>query len=335
MTERQIQDLIEQIRIGGIAYVRNLSAAEDAVQKGQFNIAKVLRAAGHTQRILAMGAARLMAADTDKSDLLELILKELTDGESRNIFETLSKDQSEYQEKLKLFEKVKERLIDILNRSLESLKSNDDVQDSDVNQFIWGCYGCGYLVEGAPPDACQVCGALGVEFEWFGPFYAGTPEHLGQLSPQEMIRILEFIPMEVSKVISGVDDKVLSEKHSEEEWCIKEIVGHIIETDKLFVKRIDTVLRAQGVPEIPRTTPPWKLHEGMGYENLSAAELIYRLQETRSNSLKQIKDLKDEDWMRQGTLMGTTNSILDLGSWLTNHDRGHLAQIKSLLGKEI
>jgi len=33
--------------------VRNLSAAEDAVQKGQFNIAKVLRAAAHSRRILA------------------------------------------------------------------------------------------------------------------------------------------------------------------------------------------------------------------------------------------------------------------------------------------
>ena len=332
MANNQIDDLIKQFEIGGMAYVRNLAVAEDAVQMGQFNIAKVLRAAGHSQRILAMGAARLMAGETDKDGLLELILKESTDGKSSKIFAAISKDQSEYQEKLKQFEVVKERLIDILNRSLASLKSNYDIQDSDVNQFIWGCYGCGYLVEGAPPDACQVCGALGVEFEWFGPFYAGTPEHLGQLSPQEMIKILESIPMEVSKVISGVDDKVLTEKSSEEEWCVKEIVGHVIETDKLFVKRINTVLKAQGVPEIPRTTPPWKLHEGMGYENLSAAELINRLQETRSSSLKQIKDLSDKDWMRQGTLMGTTNSILDLGSWLTNHDRGHLAQIKTLLG---
>ena len=87
------------------------------------------------------------------------------------------------------------------------------------------------------------------------------------------------------------------------------------------------------MPEIPRTTPPWKLHEGKGYETLSASELVSRLKETRSNSLKLIKSLKNEDWVRQGTLMGTTNSILDLGSWLTNHDKGHLAQIKTLLDK--
>jgi rubrerythrin len=330
MTSHQIQDLITQIQVGGVANVRNLAAAEDAVQKGQFNIAKVLRAAAHTQRILAMEAARLMAGKIDKTNLFGVISKELKNGESINIFEALSEEQSEFEKKLQQFNIVREKLTEILDRSLMSLKSNHDVQESDVHQFIWGCYGCGYLVEGNPPDACQVCGALGVEFEWFGPFYAATPEHLGQLSPQQMIEILESIPEKVSDAISGVDDKVLSKKPSEEEWCIKEIIGHIIETDKLFVKRVETVLKAQGVPEIPRTTPPWKLHEGKGYETLSAAELISRLKETRATSLKLVKVLKNEDWVRQGTLMGTTNSILDLGSWLTNHDRGHLAQIKKL-----
>ncbi len=330
MPSRQIQDLITQIQIGAVAYVRNLAVAEDAVQKGQFNIAKVLRAAAHTQRILAMGAARLMAGKTDKTNLLEVISKELKNCDSSSIFEALTEEQSEYQKKLKQFNVVREKLTEILDRSLNSLKSNYDVQESEVNQFIWGCYSCGYLVEGDPPDACKVCGALGVEFEWFGPFYAATPEHLGQLSPQEMFEILESIPKEVSDAISGVDDTVLSKKPSEEEWCIKEIIGHIIETDKLFVQRIETVLKAPGIREIPRTVPPWKLHEGKGYEALTAEELIHRLTETRAISLNLLKSLKNEDWVRQGILMGVTNSVLDLGSWLTNHDRGHLAQIKKL-----
>ena len=330
MSTEKVQELTTLIEIGALAYVRNLSVAEDAVQKGQFNIAKVLRAAAHSQRILAMGAARLVADKTDKTFLLETISKELRNGDSSNIFQKLSGDHRQYQEKLHQFDAVRRKLADIIDRSLSSLETNDDIQESDVHQFIWGCYGCGFLVEGDPPDVCEVCGALGVEFEWFGPFYAATPEHLGQLSPQEMISILESTPRKVSDAISGIDEELLGKKPSEEEWCIKEIVGHIIETDKLFVKRIEAVLKAQGVPEIPRTLPPWKLHEGKGYENLSAAELVKRLEESRTASLELVKNLKNEDWIRKGTLMGTTNSLLDLGSWLTNHDRGHFAQIKRL-----
>lgn len=331
MTSYQVQDLLAQMKVGSLAYVRNLAVAEDAIQKGQFNIAKVLRASAHAQRILAMGAARLMAGTTDKAKLLEVISTELKNHEPVNIFEILSDEKSEYQTKLKQFKVVRQKLGDILERSLRSLKSNHDIQESDVDQFIWGCYSCGYLVEGNPPDVCQVCGALGVEFEGFGPFYAGTPEHLGQLSPKEMIEILESIPEKVSEAIAGVDEKILERKPSKEDWCIKEIIGHIIETDKLFVKRVETVLKTQGVPEIPRTTPPWKLHEGKGYETLTKTELIGRLKESRGTSLDLIRNLKNEDWVRKGTIMGKTISVVDLGTWLANHDRGHLAQIKKLL----
>jgi hypothetical protein len=34
MTKNQIQELITQIQIGSVAYVRNLSVAEDAIQNG-------------------------------------------------------------------------------------------------------------------------------------------------------------------------------------------------------------------------------------------------------------------------------------------------------------
>jgi hypothetical protein len=41
MVVNQIDDLIKQFEIGGMAYVRNLAVAEDAVQKGQSNISPI------------------------------------------------------------------------------------------------------------------------------------------------------------------------------------------------------------------------------------------------------------------------------------------------------
>ena len=117
MTSDSIQDLIAQYKVGATAYVRNLSAAEEAVQNGQFNIAKVLRAAAHTQRILAMGAARLMAGEIDKTNLLEVIAEELKNFDSRNIFKALTVEQSEYQDKLKQFKVVREKLTEICLKS--------------------------------------------------------------------------------------------------------------------------------------------------------------------------------------------------------------------------
>lgn len=322
-----------EVQKGGHAYVRNLAAAEAAVVNGQFNVAKVLRASAHTQRILAMEAARLLAGDLDPAELLQRILTELENESVPEVNTTAPDVDSAIKAKLAQFTTVREGLKDVVRRSLASLRANKDVMESDVSQFLWGCYGCGYIAEGDRPDACPVCGALGVEFEWFGPFYASTPEHLGQLTPAEIVATLETIPDQVSVAVSKVSDDVLRRKPSEEEWCVKEIVGHILETDLLFVQRVRVILEGQDVPAIPRSAPPWKLHEGKGYEELPVDELLERLRQARSASLELVRGLKPEQWMRQGTLLGTTTSVLDLGSWLTNHDRGHVAQIRRLCGK--
>ncbi len=324
--------LIAELHKGGYANVRNLAAAEAAVLNGQFNVAKILRACAHAQRLLAMEAARLLASDFDAADLLETILEELQDKSAPEVFITAPDLDSATQAKLDQFTEVRKRLQDVIHRSLASLSANHDILEGDVHQSLWGCYGCGYIAEADRPDSCPVCGALGVEFEWFGPFYAKTPEHLGQLTPVEILVTLEGIPDQVAGAISGTSDDKLRHKPSEGEWCVKEIVGHMIETDLLFSQRVRVVLEGQGIPVIPRSAPPWKLHEGKGYEELTAGELIERLRQARLKSIELVRDLKPEHWIRQGMLIATTTSVLDLGTWLANHDLGHLAQIRRLCG---
>jgi len=156
-----------------VLYVENLAAAEELVRRGQFNAAKVLRALAHAQRAEAMARAR--NSGVDLPDLLRRNHTTLTDAPAR----------------------------DIAARALASLAHHVDVAESDVDQHIWGCYGCGRLVEGDRPDSCPACGALAVEFEWFGPFYAANPEHRGQQSPADVLAMLRRTPDEVAGVLDG------------------------------------------------------------------------------------------------------------------------------------
>ena len=233
---------------GGNAYVRNLAGAEAAIERGQFNVAKVLRAAAHTQRTLAMQAARQLVADMTAEELLQMIGAEL--GQTPDLPGVNSTAQ--------------QSLTSIIDRSLGSLTDNPDILEKDVSIIIMGCYNCGVLTEQFPIELCPHCGALAVELEWFGPFYSETPEHLGQLTPDEIITTLAGIPDKAVEAIAGVSDEILSRKPSEDEWCIKEIIAHMFETDLAFVERVHTILTAQGVPALPRAKPPWKLHEGKG-----------------------------------------------------------------------
>jgi hypothetical protein len=46
-----------------------------------------------------------------------------------------------------------------------------------------------------------------------------------------------------------------------------------------------------------------------------------------------VRGLRSEDWVRAGTIGGTAITLVDLGTWLANHDRGHLAQLQRRDGR--
>src|SRR5579859_4411025 len=77
MESELAKHLASEVERGGRAYIRNLAAAERAILDGRFNTAKILRAAAHAQRAMAMEAARLLQEELGESDVLNLILEEI------------------------------------------------------------------------------------------------------------------------------------------------------------------------------------------------------------------------------------------------------------------
>jgi hypothetical protein len=209
---------------------------------------------------------------------------------------------------------------------LASLSAHPDILEKDVAMVIHGCLNCGNIVEGpSAPDACDLCGAIMAEFEWFGPFYSGTHEHLGQLTPEMVISVLQQGPQRVAGLLLGVDDAVLRRKASEPEWSIKEIIGHLIENDKSSQKEAQATLN-----ETPFSLemPPWDFHKGKGYQELSAEELVRQYSEERQKTLELLQKLSPAEWSKRAS---NRESLLDLGTWHGNHDVGHLAQVERLL----
>jgi rubrerythrin/uncharacterized damage-inducible protein DinB len=318
--------LSDEIDVHSIAYVRNLVGAEAAVLAGQFNLAKILRAAAHSQRTLALNAARALSDYQYGQAILNSISQEVQVSLTG---QTVAEESSGLQLRLEQAEIVKGRLREIVMKSLKSLENNSDVLETDVHMFLRACHSCGNVVEGGLPDVCEICGALAVEFQSFGPFYSSTPEHLGQLTPEVMIEIMGEIPVQVSELFAAADPALLEQKPTEAEWSAKEILSHLIETDRNFANRVRSIF--QKTDYVEPDLPPWKRHEEKGYEQLSAQELVAAMRETRSETLDLVRGLSHQEWTVRDTRFGGTPSVLDLGTWLTNHDRGHVAQIKGLL----
>src|SRR5579871_4089015 len=326
--QTQLETLIAQ---GGSAYIRNLAAAEAAIRRGEFNVAKVLRVAACVQRTLALRLARMQEGLDNPEELLETILSEVEE-----LDRALPADEEADPETRRVLEQIavsRKQLETLLRQSVRSLQDQPDIQDTQVAQILWVCLHCGFVAESDRPDPCPVCEALGTEFAWYGPFYVETSERLGRLSPAQILATLETLPREMALLPAGVSEAVLRACPSEGQWCAKEILGHLVETDRLFLKRAGAVLERDDIPDLTSPRPPWLMHEGKGYEQMPVEALLERLQEARSASLALVQDLNPQQWSKHGTLRGDSVSLLDLGIWLANHDLGHKAQIRRLCGQ--
>lgn len=325
--------LMEEAGRGSLAYVRNLAAAEQAVQRGQFNVAKVLRVAANAQRTIALNAARVLEK-IDASVPTELLSVVLAEQEPLLGSSSLGElDQANHKEAVQTFfaqsRAVQTRVDDMLRRSLDSLANYPDVLERAVPIIVHSCRVCGNPVEvSRAPAECDICGAIASEFMFIGPFYAGTQEILGRLSPQQVLETLVATPAQVEALIGSVDDELLQRKPSPEEWCIKEIVGHMLETDYMCADAVKAVLAKR---PYENEIAPWETHLGKGYEERSAQQLIELVHSARAETLATLQSLTLADWSSAYVSWGTDLSILDIGVWHANHDVGHLAQVRRLL----
>jgi hypothetical protein len=305
--------LAEVVSTSAATAMRCLAAAEHAVLTGRFNLAKVLRACAHAARLTSLTAARTLSARTPPAAVLaeagEVLMRAWGPPPATPPGPAVR---------------------GVVDRALRSLEGNRDVLESDVAQSLWGCQVCGAIFEDRVPDRCGSCGALRFEFEWFGPFYSGTFERLGRQSPDAIQRIVHDSPARLAALVAGVEEENLARRPSPDEWGIKEIAGHLIDVTELFSWRVLRILVAASPPSLDGPVPPWRLLEGKGYAQGSTAAIVEGFRGATRDALEMVAGLDGDGWGRFGLIGRRVTTILDLGTWLANHNIAHLAQIEAL-----
>jgi hypothetical protein len=327
--EERLRQIVSE---SATAAMHCLAAAERAVLDGRFNIAKVLRACAHSTRLTALTAARILAREGRPVDAVArtLAVLERQPFDRKMVSELLADRADGVIPTLPAAGPPSAALEDILQRALMSLASSRDVLESDVAQSLWGCQVCGALFEGPAPTSCFGCGALRFEFEWFGPFYSGTFERLGRRSPAEIVAILEGSHPRLASLLDGIDEEQLARRPSANEWGMKEIAGHLVDVTELFSQRARTVRNTVTPPSLDGSLPPWRLLEGKRYPDVASTTIVEGFRRATSDALALIDGFSSEDWGRFGLIRGRATTILDLGTWLANHNIAHFAQIDAL-----
>jgi uncharacterized damage-inducible protein DinB len=142
-------------------------------------------------------------------------------------------------------------------------------------------------------------------------------------------RILEQLKAQVEKTekfVSRLSKKQLKGKYAPGKWTIREILLHIIDSERIFSYRALRIGRGDTTP-----LPGFEQDDYTSYSRAnerSVASILEEYRTVRKATLSLFKTFSEEDLLRKGTANGNLVSVRALLYHLAGHELHHLQIIK-------
>ncbi|TYS33858.1 DinB family protein [Bacillus pumilus] len=152
----------------------------------------------------------------------------------------------------------------------------------------------------------------------------------GKLSKTDITLSLQESIRELEELVEACDEHTLEQSLGEGKWSIKQIAGHLYDTEEVWSERIDQAISNDHTPF--QSYDPEIYVKERGYERYNEQEikaLIKRLKERRNNTLQLLKkDIWEQSGLHPEEGM---MSVQILAETIALHEQHHLDQIKAIM----
>ena len=156
-------------------------------------------------------------------------------------------------------------------------------------------------------------------------------EEYAKQSREQRLQRLTRTADELTAVIKGQSDAVLSRRPDATNWAAKEVVCHLRDAEEAFGSRFEQIVAMNTDPTLPGASPD-RLADERQYLRNDTAEAVSAFRRRRLETLAFFGKLTPAQWDKGGIhpVRGriTLDGFLTLMAW---HDDNHLDQIKRAL----
>lgn len=161
----------------------------------------------------------------------------------------------------------------------------------------------------------------------FAPFYAG---YVGKVPEADALPVLENQIAELKRLFSGVGAARESHRYAPGKWSIREVLGHIVDAERVFGFRLFCFARGD-----QNALPPFDENEYVARSDFDRVPLATLLDEwvtTRTSNLHVLRRLTSEQVRLVGTASGAKVSVRALARILAGHVRHHVGVLVERYG---
>jgi hypothetical protein len=140
----------------------------------------------------------------------------------------------------------------------------------------------------------------------------------------------EKSPKEIAAAVSGLSEKILRYKPSQEKWCVLEVLGHLADAEIIYGYRVRQMLADTKAAIAPLDPDAWA--RNLNYLDSPPSELVAFYGLGRHHNLRLLRSLKLSDLSKSAfhPELQREMTVADLVERMGGHGAAHLQQIKNL-----
>jgi uncharacterized damage-inducible protein DinB len=132
---------------------------------------------------------------------------------------------------------------------------------------------------------------------------------------------------ETLSTLRGISETQADSRYAPDKWSIKELVGHVIDTERIFAHRAFRFARNDQTPLPGFEQDDYALASNFGNRQLS--DIADEFEQVRRATLFLLRSLDDEAWLRRGLASDNEVSVRALAYILAGHETHHMQILRT------
>jgi DinB superfamily len=135
---------------------------------------------------------------------------------------------------------------------------------------------------------------------------------------------------DTAALLRGLSDTEAMYRYGQGKWSIKEVVGHLTDTERILAYRALRIARADTTP-LPGFDQNVYVPAAK-FDSRSLADLVGELRTVRAATLALLRTFDADAWLRRGTASGKPVSVRALAFTIPGHERHHVEILRTRYG---
>lgn len=151
-------------------------------------------------------------------------------------------------------------------------------------------------------------------------------DYISHVKEEDFNEALKKNTKQLIKLLTKVSAKKANHSYEEGKWTIKQVLQHIIDSDRVFAYRALSFSRGDSAPLPGFDQAAWSLHDGAASRDWK--DLIEEFKANRKSVAWLLSSLNDEQLRATGQASGNTINVIGLAFLIPGHAAHHIKILK-------